>query len=68
MEVEEVVGMLKAHEERMKGHFENEERKLILTHQEWTDWNKKKNEEDSKNLHKGNRGGCSSSLGRGGVD
>lgn len=37
MEVEEVVGMLKAHEERMKGHFENEERKLILTHQEWTD-------------------------------
>ena len=33
MTTEEVIGRLKAHEERMKGHGESDERKLLLTHQ-----------------------------------
>nr|GEX72333.1 hypothetical protein [Tanacetum cinerariifolium] len=34
MRVEEVIGRLKAHEERMKGYSESDDRKLLLTHQE----------------------------------
>lgn len=67
MTFKEVVGRLKAQEECMKGHVENEERKLLLTHQEWTDRNKKKNDDDSKKLHKENYGRCSGSRGRGRV-
>ncbi|KAI3516559.1 hypothetical protein L1887_15478 [Cichorium endivia] len=63
MTVEEVIGRLKAHEERMKGHDDNDERKLLLTHQEWSERNKKKTEGDSKS--KSNRGGFGGSRGRG---
>nr|GEY22129.1 hypothetical protein [Tanacetum cinerariifolium] len=41
MSVEEVVSRLKTHEETIKGHGEMEEKKLLLTHQEWSDRNKK---------------------------
>ncbi|GJS30316.1 zinc finger, CCHC-type containing protein [Tanacetum coccineum] len=63
MTVEEVIGRLKAHEERMKGHGDNDERRLLLTHQEWSERNKKKTEGDSKS--KSNRGGFGGSRGRG---
>ncbi|KAI3788194.1 hypothetical protein L2E82_00924 [Cichorium intybus] len=63
MTVEEVIGRLKAHEERMKGHGDNDERRLLLTHQEWSERNKKKIEGDSKS--KSNRGGFGGSRGRG---
>lgn len=65
MTVEEVIGRLKAHEERMKRHGDTEERKLLLTHQEWTERNKKKGEGSSKSAPKGNHGGCSRGRGRG---
>ncbi|GJV65184.1 hypothetical protein Tco_1476012 [Tanacetum coccineum] len=45
MTVEEVIGRLKAHEERMKGNGDNEDRRLLLTYQEWSERNKKKTEE-----------------------
>ncbi|GKA28552.1 putative reverse transcriptase domain-containing protein [Tanacetum coccineum] len=54
MTVEEVIGRLKAHEERMKGHGDSDDRKLLLTHQEWSERNKKRGEGDSKS--KSNRG------------
>ncbi|KAI3752719.1 hypothetical protein L2E82_24755 [Cichorium intybus] len=63
MTVEEVIGRLKAHEERMKGHGDNDDKKLLLTHQEWSERNKKKIEGDSKS--KSNRGGFGGSQGRG---
>ncbi|GKF06025.1 retrotransposon protein, putative, unclassified [Tanacetum coccineum] len=55
MTMEEVIKRLKAHEERMKGHGNNEDRRLSLTYQEWSERNKKKTEGDSKS--KSNRGG-----------
>ncbi|GKA84219.1 zinc finger, CCHC-type containing protein [Tanacetum coccineum] len=63
MTVEEVIGRLKAHEERMKGYGESDDRKLLLTHQEWSERNKKKGEGDFKS--KSNRGGFGGSRGRG---
>nr|GFD42098.1 hypothetical protein [Tanacetum cinerariifolium] len=39
MSVEEVVGRLKMYEERIKGHVEADEKKLLLTHQEWSERN-----------------------------
>ncbi|KAI3708606.1 hypothetical protein L2E82_37892 [Cichorium intybus] len=63
MAVEEVIGRLKAHEERMKGHGDNDERRILLTHQEWSERNKKKIKGDSKS--KSNRGGFGGSRGRG---
>ncbi|KAL7595300.1 hypothetical protein Lser_V15G28083 [Lactuca serriola] len=63
MKLEEVIGRLKAHEERMKGHGENDEKKLLLTHQEWSERKKKKTEGDSKS--KSNRGGFGNSRARG---
>lgn len=65
MTVEEVIGRLKPHEERMKGHSEPNDRKFLMTYQEWTEGNKKKAESDSKSTPKGNRGGSGSSRGRG---
>lgn len=65
MTVEEVIGRLKAHEERMRGHCENEDKKLLLTHQEWTERNKKKTDESNKSSYRGNRGGFNPSRGRG---
>nr|GEW02751.1 hypothetical protein [Tanacetum cinerariifolium] len=63
MTVEEVIGRLKAHEERMKGHGESDDRKLLLTHQEWSKRNKKKGGVDAKS--KSNHGGFGGSRGRG---
>lgn len=65
MPVDEVIGMLKDHEERMRGQGETDDRKLLLTHQEWIERSKKKTEEDSKSNHKGNHGGGSRGRGRG---
>ncbi|XP_023735907.1 uncharacterized protein LOC111883814 [Lactuca sativa] len=63
MRVEEVIGRLKAHEERMKGHKESDERKLLLTHKEWSERNKKKTDGETK--QKSNRGSVGNSHGRG---
>nr|GEU68731.1 putative reverse transcriptase domain-containing protein [Tanacetum cinerariifolium] len=63
MTVEEVIGRLKAHEERMKGYGESDDRKLLLTHQEWLERNTKKGEGDSKS--KSNHSGFGGSRGRG---
>ncbi|GKC36157.1 retrotransposon protein, putative, unclassified, partial [Tanacetum coccineum] len=63
MTVEEVIGRLKAHEERMKGYGDSDERRLLLTHQEWSERYKKKTEGESKS--KSNRGGFGGSRGRG---
>ncbi|XP_042756041.1 uncharacterized protein LOC122196853 [Lactuca sativa] len=63
MSVEEVIGRLKAHEERMKGHGDTDDRKLLLTYQEWSERTKKKGEGESKS--KSNRGGFGGSRGRG---
>lgn len=61
MSVEEVIGRLKAHEERLKGRDDQDDRKLLLTHQEWSA--RKKKERDSKD--KQGHGGPGSSRGRG---
>ncbi|XP_023742008.2 uncharacterized protein LOC111890084 [Lactuca sativa] len=63
MSVEEVIGRLKAYEERMKCHVEPEDRKLLMTYQQWSEKNKKKSEADSN--AKANRGGFNSSRDRG---
>ncbi|GJT49321.1 retrotransposon protein, putative, unclassified [Tanacetum coccineum] len=65
MSVEEVVGRLKTHEERIKGHVEADEKKLLLTQQEWSERNKKQSEDDSKSGNKNYRGSSSNSCGRG---
>ena len=42
MSVEEVIGRLKIHEERSRGYEDKEEDKyLLLTHEEWLAWTKK---------------------------
>ncbi|XP_023767725.1 uncharacterized protein LOC111916312 [Lactuca sativa] len=61
MSVEEVIGRLKAYEERMKRTGESDDRKLLLTHKEWSDRNKKKSESDSK--QRSNRCGFGASRG-----
>ncbi|XP_023736152.1 uncharacterized protein LOC111884051 [Lactuca sativa] len=65
MTVEEVVGRLKAHEERIKEHGEVEEKKLLLTHQEWSDRNKKQSENSTKKANKSHRGTSNNPKGRG---
>ncbi|KAI3518152.1 hypothetical protein L1887_06594 [Cichorium endivia] len=60
MTVEEVIGRLKAHEERIKCHSDNDEKKLLLTHKEWSERSKKKSDSS-----KSNRGGFGGSRGRG---
>nr|KAJ0210782.1 hypothetical protein LSAT_V11C400185190 [Lactuca sativa] len=42
MSVEEVIERLKAYEEQMKSRGENDEWKLLITHKEWSETNKKK--------------------------
>ncbi|XP_023739877.1 eukaryotic translation initiation factor 3 subunit C-like [Lactuca sativa] len=61
MLVEEVIGRLKAYEERMKGAGESDDRKLLLTHKEWSERSKRKQEGDPK--QKSNRGGFGGSRG-----
>lgn len=79
MTVEEVIGRLKAHEERIRGHSENTEKntetadgKLLLTRQEWVDKEKKKRNESQKlpqrdNRSNGNFRGRGRGRGRGGT-
>lgn len=55
MTMEEAVGRLRAHEERMKGHGENSGGQLLLTQEEW-----------SKRSSKGGSGTSHNSRGRGG--
>lgn len=65
MSFEEVVGRLKAHEERIRGHVEVEEKKLLLTHQEWTERSKKQSHDQSRSSNKNNRGNSNNYRGRG---
>ena len=60
MSVKEVIRRLKAYEERMKSSGDSDDRKLLLTHKEWSDKNKKKSDES-----KSNRGGFGGSRGHG---
>ena len=62
---EEVVGRLKAHEERIRGHVEVEEKKLLLTHQEWTERSKKQSHDQSRSSNKNNQGNSNNYRGRG---
>ncbi|GJU61828.1 zinc finger, CCHC-type containing protein [Tanacetum coccineum] len=55
----------KTHEEKIKGHVEPDEKKLLLTHQEWSKRKKKQSEDDSKYGNKNYRGSSSYSHGRG---
>ena len=48
MTVEEVIGRLKAHEERVRGQNESGEGKLLLTQKEWLERSKKKGDEEQK--------------------
>lgn len=45
---EEVVGRLTTHEIRIKFHQKPDEKKLLLTHEEWEERAKKQNQEDLK--------------------
>lgn len=73
MTTEEVIGRLKAHEERMKGHGDADDRKLLLTHQEWSEKYKRRGDDPKRKENRGStrgrgrgRGRGSSSGGRGG--
>ncbi|GJX96945.1 hypothetical protein Tco_0352743, partial [Tanacetum coccineum] len=65
MTVEEVIGRLKAHEERVRGKSESGEGKLLLTHQEWLEISKKKGDEEQKTLQCNTRSSASNNRGRG---
>lgn len=65
MMVEEVIGRLKAHEERVRGHSESGEGKLLLRQQEWLERSKKKGDEEQKTSQCNTRSSGSNSRGRG---
>nr|GEW33938.1 hypothetical protein [Tanacetum cinerariifolium] len=52
MTVEEVVGRLKTHEERLKGFGAQGEPSLLLTHAEWSSQSNRADEKDSSNSSK----------------
>ena len=56
MTVDEVVGRLKAHEERMRGQTDNEGGQLLLTQEEWS---KRFNKNDGISSGQRGRGTCS---------
>lgn len=64
MTVEDVVGRLKTYEERVKGHEDNEEQWLLLTHEEWLERSKQRGD-DSKSPQKNHGSDDYSSRGRG---
>lgn len=65
MSIEEVVGRLKAHEERLRGYGEKDrEQGLLLTHAEWVSRSKQHNGKESTSSSKG-RGGGHAGRGRG---
>lgn len=74
MTLEEVIGSLKAHEERVKGNNETPGNQLLLTEEEWNlrENNESKllltREEWQKRMNKGNAEGSSNMRGRGGRD
>ena len=48
MLIEEIIVCLKVHEERLRGYEDKEEEKyLLLAHEEWVAWTKKKDANDS---------------------
>ncbi|GJW04984.1 hypothetical protein Tco_1563840, partial [Tanacetum coccineum] len=65
MMIEEVIGRLKAHEERVRGQSESGEGKILLTHQEWLERSKKKGDEEQKTSQRNTRSSASNNLGRG---
>ncbi|KAJ9560140.1 hypothetical protein OSB04_005300 [Centaurea solstitialis] len=65
MTVEEVIGRLKAHEERVRGQSDSGEGKLLLSYQEWLEKAKKKGDEEKKPVQRNYRSVASSSRGRG---
>nr|GEV06275.1 hypothetical protein [Tanacetum cinerariifolium] len=64
MTIEEVIGRLKAHEERVRGKSEIGEGKLLLTHQEWLE-RSKKGDDEQKNSQRNTRSSASNNRGRG---
>nr|GEZ78439.1 hypothetical protein [Tanacetum cinerariifolium] len=65
MTVEEVIGRLKSHEERVRGQSESGEGKLLLTHQEWLERSKKKGNEEQRTSQHNTRSSVSNNRGRG---
>ncbi|GJR90263.1 zinc finger, CCHC-type containing protein, partial [Tanacetum coccineum] len=66
MTVEEVVGRLKTHEERLRGYGDPKgEQTLLLTHAEWSSRSKRTDERDSLNTSRGRGGSSSRGRGRG---
>ncbi|GJX91101.1 putative RNA-directed DNA polymerase [Tanacetum coccineum] len=63
--VEEVIGRLKAHEERVRGQSESGEGKLLLTHQEWLERSKKKGDEEQRTSQRNTRSSASNNRERG---
>nr|GEY51139.1 hypothetical protein [Tanacetum cinerariifolium] len=59
MIVEEVIGWLKAHEERVHGKSKIGEGKLLLTHQEWLERSKKKGDEEQRTSQRNTRSSAS---------
>nr|GFD48721.1 hypothetical protein [Tanacetum cinerariifolium] len=64
MTVEEVIGQLKDHEERVRGKSESGEGKLLLTHQEWLERSKKGDDEQGTS-QRNTRSIASDNRGRG---
>nr|GEW14493.1 ribonuclease H-like domain, reverse transcriptase, RNA-dependent DNA polymerase [Tanacetum cinerariifolium] len=65
MTMEEVVGHLKTHEERLKGYGDQGEPSLLLTHAEWSSQSNRADEKDSSNSSKGRGGTSGRGLGQG---
>lgn len=66
MTVEEVVGRLKTHEERLRGFGDRErEPSLLLTHAEWSSHSKRTDEKDSSSASRGREGFRGRGRGRG---
>nr|GEU94323.1 hypothetical protein [Tanacetum cinerariifolium] len=59
MTVEEVIGRLKAHEERVRRQSKSGEGKLLLTHQEWLERSKKKGNEEQRTSQHNTRSSAS---------
>nr|GEV43536.1 hypothetical protein [Tanacetum cinerariifolium] len=66
MTVEEVIGRLKSHEERVCGQSKSGEGRLLLTHQEWLEISKKKGDEEQRTSQRNTRSNVSNNRGRGG--
>nr|GEZ49513.1 hypothetical protein [Tanacetum cinerariifolium] len=65
MTVEEVIGRLKSHEERVRGQSKSGEGRLLLTHQEWLESSKKKGDKEQRTSQRNTRSNVSNNRGRG---